>query len=104
MEPNKDNRTGLQKKVAALSERAWKIVQCAGGIGLGCAVCFFLYGDSMNSTTYSIYALLLALVVPRLVEQSCGRSVASGRVAMLITIVLLVVGHLLLTYAIGPAA
>jgi len=60
MEPKK-NRSDLKQKVAALSERSWKIIQTAGGIALGAVICFFLYGDaSADSTTYSIYALLLA--------------------------------------------
>jgi len=101
MEPKK-NGSNLKQKVAALSERSWKIIQTAGGIALGAVVCFFLYGDaSADSTAYSIYALLLALIVPRLAEQSCGRSIASGRVAMLITIAVLIVSHLLLTYALA---
>lgn len=93
--------TGLQEKVAALSERTWRIIQIAGGASLGAVVCFFLYGGSTDNTTNSIYALLMALLVPRLLEQSCGRSVATGRIAMLITLVLLIVGYLLLTYAFG---
>lgn len=100
MEPKK-NRSGLQQKVAALSERSWKTIQVAGGIALGAVVCFFLYGDSDGGSTYSIYALLLALIVPRLLEQAFDRSVAAGRIAMLITLAILIIGHLLLTYAIA---
>jgi len=99
MEPKKES--GLKAKVAALSERSWKIIQCAGGVALGAVICFFLYGDADGGSTYSIYALLLALIVPRLLEQSCGRSIASGRIAMLITLVILIVGRLLLTYALA---
>lgn len=98
MEP-KEKRSGLQKWVAALSERSWKAVQAVSGATLGAVICFFLYGDADGGSTYSIYALLLALIVPRLLEQACGRSVAVGRVAMLITLVLLIVGRLLVTLA-----
>ena len=98
MEPKK-NGSDLKRKVEVLSERSWKIIQIAGGIALGAVVCFFLYGDSDGGTTYSIYALLLALIVPRLLEQACGRSVATGRAAMLVTLVILIVGYLLLSYA-----
>ena len=98
MEPKKNS--DFKQRVAALSERTWKIIQTAGGIGLGAAVCFFLYGDaSADSTMYSIYALLLALAVPKIAEQSCGRSVNAGRIAMLITIAMLIVAHLLISYA-----
>ena len=92
-------KKNLKQKVAALSERTWKIIQISGGISLGAAVCFFLYGDSDGGTTFSIYALLLALLVPRLLEQSCGRSVATGRIAMLIALVVLIAAHLLATYS-----
>ena len=92
-------KKNLKQRVAALSERSWKIIQIAGGISLGAVVCFFLYGDSDGGTPYSIYALLLALIVPRLLEQSCGRSVSAGRIAMLITLVVLIISHLLLSYS-----
>ena len=91
--------SNLQEKVAALSKRSWKVIQIASGIALGAVVCFFLYGDSDGGSTYSIYALLLALIVPRLLEQACDRSVSTGRIAMLITLVLLIGARLLLTYA-----
>ena len=94
-----NEKKNLKQKVAALSDRSWKIVQAAGGIALGAVVCFFLYGDSDGGTTFSIYALLLALIVPRLLEQSCGRSVYFGRMAMLVTLVVLIGAHLLLTYS-----
>jgi len=96
MDPKKQ---GMKQKIAALSERSWKIIQIAGGISLGAVICFFLYGDSDGGSAFSIYALLLALIVPRLLEQSCGRSVSVGRIAMLITLVILIVSHLLLTYS-----
>lgn len=96
MEP-KENRSKLQKWAAAQSERSWRVVQTVSGIVLGAVICFFLYGDADGGSTYSIYALLLALIVPRLLEQACGRSVAAGRVVMLITLVLLIVGRLLMT-------
>jgi len=92
-------KKSLKEKVAALSERSWKIIQIAGGITLGAVVCFFLYGDADGGSTFSIYALLLALIVPRLLEQSCGRSVSTGRIAMLITLVLLIAAHLVLNYS-----
>ena len=94
-----EKKPGLKEKVAALSERSWKIIQAAGGIALGAVVCFFLYGDSDGGTTYSIYALILALIAPRLLEQSCGRSVTFGKTAMLVTLVVLIAAHLLLTYS-----
>ena len=101
MEPKK-SQSDFKQRVAALSERSWKIIQTAGGISLGAAVCFFLYGDSSaDGTVYSIYALLLALIVPRLAEQSCGRSVAFGRTVMLISIVIFIGAHLLTRYAFG---
>lgn len=99
MEPKK-NHSDFKQKIASFSERSWRIIQAASGIALGTAVCFFLYGDSSaDGTAYSIYALLLALIVPRLAEQSCGRSIAFGRTVMLITIAALIIAHLLLTYA-----
>lgn len=99
MEPKK--RSNLKEKVAALSERSWTVIQTVSGIALGAVICFFLYGDENGGSTYSIYALLLALIVPRLLEQSCGRSIAKGRIALLITLVILIVGRLLLTYALA---
>jgi ABC-type multidrug transport system permease subunit len=97
MEPKK--RSDLKEKVAALSERSWNVIQTVSGIVLGAVICFFLYGDENGGSTYSIYALLLALIVPRLLEQACGRSIAKGRAAMLVTLVILIGAHLLMTYA-----
>ena len=95
----KPENSGMKQKIAALSERSWKVIQIAGGVSLGAVICFFLYGDADGGATYSIYALLLALIVPRLLEQACGRSVSAGRIAMLVTLIVLIVSHLLLNYS-----
>ena len=98
-EDMEQKKSGLKEKVAALSARSWKIIQIAGGISLGVVVGFFLYGDADGGSTYAIYALLLALVVPRLAEQSCGRSIAVGRNAMVISLAMMIAAHLVMNYS-----
>lgn len=79
----------FRDKVEALSERAWKCWQAVTGVALGIGCCCFLYGGNggVENTWSTIYALMLALIVPKLAEQSCGRSVLFGKKVMLGTII-----------------
>jgi hypothetical protein len=98
MEP-KNKQTKLQQWAQAQSERSWKIIQGFGGAALGAAVSFFLSGGTSDDTVYAIYALLLALLVPKFIEQGCGRRVDFGRNAMLVVISLFIVSALIMHYA-----
>jgi ABC-type multidrug transport system fused ATPase/permease subunit len=66
---------------------------------LGAVVSFFLSGGTSDDTVYAIYALLLALLVPKFIEQGCGRRVDFGRTVMLIAISLFIVSALIMHYA-----
>lgn len=89
--------TPFQAKIARLSDNTWKICQGIGGVLLAVAVTAFLFGgvsEDKSSSMFTIYAALLALIVPRLVEKSCHRSINFGRMVMLITLCVGIVGFI----------
>ena len=95
-----DKRTKLQKKIDGMNEKQWRVWQCIGGVVLGLAVCFFLLGDDGESML-GIYSFVLALLVPKLLENSFRRSVNDGRIAMVITIAVILIARLIQLIATG---
>ena len=79
-------RTDFQKKVASWSEKKWKWISGICGAILGFAVIFFLYGGNEDEgfSMFSLYAVVLALFVPKTLESTCGRSVRFGQLIMII--------------------
>ena len=92
-----DHRTDFQKRVAALSDRAWSAIQIAGGLVLGGASSFFLMGGVQDDSQFMfvIYALVLAVFVPKALEGVCGRSLSRARVTMLIAITAVMIVQLI---------
>lgn len=90
-------RTDFQKRVAAWSEKKWKWISGVCGAILGLAVIFFLYGGNEDEgfSMFSLYAVVLALFVPRTLESTCGRSVRFGQTIMIIAMVIGIVGQLI---------
>ena len=85
-ESKEEPRTDFQKRVAAWSEKKWKWISGVCGAILGFAVIFFLYGGNEDEgfSMFSLYAVVLALFVPRTLESTCGRSVRFGQTIMII--------------------
>lgn len=83
-------RTDFQKRVASWSEKKWKWISGFFGALLGFAVIFFLYGGNEDEgfSMFSLYAVVLALFVPRTLESTCGRSVRFGQMIMVIAMVI----------------
>lgn len=95
-----DDRTEFQKRVDRLSVKKWRMIQIIAGIVLGLAVIFFLFGgENEGFSMFTLYAALLALFVPRYAERSCGRSIGTGRMAMIITMAICLVVQVVLTSA-----
>lgn len=90
-------RTDFQKRVAVWSEKKWKWISGVCGAILGLAVIFFLYGGNEDEgfSMFSLYAVVLALFVPRTLESTCGRSVRFGQTIMIIAMVIGIVGQLI---------
>ena len=95
---NEDHRTDFQKRVDKLSFKAWNTVQIVGGLLLGGIVSFFLFGGSSNEimSMFTVYALVLALIVPKVVENLCGRSLNRARIAMVIAIAAIMIANVLI--------
>ena len=94
--PDNAGESDFRRRVEAMSERAWNAAQTVGGLLLGGAVSFFLIGGNEDDSFsfFTVYALVLALLVPRILEQLCGRSVNRGRIAMVAAIAVIMVVQL----------
>ena len=94
-----DNRSKVQKRIDAMSEKTWNIWQTICGALLGVVVSFFLFGGSgEDMSAYAIYALVIALVVPKLAENACGRNVNRGRTALAVSIAMIMVAYCAVRY------
>lgn len=94
-----DNRSKLQKRVDAMSEKTWNLWQTVCGALLGGVVSFFLFGGSGDDmSTYAIYALVIALVVPKLAENTFGRNVNRGRTALAVSIAMIMAAYMAVRY------
>ena len=89
-ESKEELRTDFQKRVASWSEKKWKWISGFFGAMLGFAVIFFLYGGNEDEgfSMFSLYAVVLALFVPRTLQSTCGRSVRFGQTVMIIAMVI----------------
>jgi len=83
-----DTRTDFQRRCAAISDKKWNIIQSIGGVILGGAVVFFLFGGTSDDafSIFTVYALVLAMFVPKYVEKTCDRNLDRGRIVMVIAI------------------
>ena len=91
-------RTDFQKKVASWSEKKWKWISGIFGAILGFAVIFFLYGGNEDEgfSMFSLYAVVLALFVPKTLESTCGRSVRFGQLIMIIAMTIGLLAQLIM--------
>ena len=78
--------TEFEKRIAALSPSAWKKLQIAGGALLGVlsGLCMTVLSDYKTFSGYGlIVAVVLALLVPNLIEKKVQRSISAGRIALI---------------------
>lgn len=85
----------LQKKVRAYPEQQWNLIQRISGGALGLLCGFLLtYFGTLESTGMiaTIGAVLIALFVPRFVENRVKRSMQKGRVMLMIALGVWLIG------------
>ncbi|OQA14895.1 MAG: hypothetical protein BWY62_00863 [Firmicutes bacterium ADurb.Bin356] len=84
-----ENLTPFAKRIAALPEKNWRLVQALGGTGLGlfCAFCIFVLGNTETFGSISlIIAAVAALFAPNYFEKTAGRKIPVLRKALLISL------------------
>ncbi len=78
----------LQTKVRSFPEEQWTLYQRLGGgvLGIVCGLLLTLVGSYESVGMYgTIGALLVALIVPNMIEKRVKRSIRKGRIALIIT-------------------
>lgn len=88
----------LQTRVARYPEKTWKLIQrvvgAAMGILCGLLLTYFSNFESIGMFG-TIAAVLIALLLPNIIEKRVKRSVQKGRGAMLIALAVWLVGFTL---------
>ena len=101
--------SAFQKFIARMDDATWKLVQRVFGVfmGLGAAVALFwetlpfaqqnqVEGGKGNSWALVI-AVIIALLIPNIVEKRGGRKITQARFAMVITLGIAIVGFFIMT-------
>lgn len=91
--PTEHVPTAFEKKMQAIPENKWLLYQIIGGVLIGAYAVYALFGGQESSFSF-LSAVILALLLPNQFEKSANRKVYKGRVAMLITITIGLVGTL----------
>ena len=90
---------GFQKFIARMDEKKWKLCQRITGVVLGALACTALFVDSSESqSTFSyglIIAIVIALIVPNILEKQGQRKLNSLRMTMALTMGVLILGYFL---------
>lgn len=92
--------SGFQKFIARMDDAKWKLVQRIFGVFLGIcsAVALFWPGQEGKGGTYSlIIAVVIALLIPNILEKRGGRKLTQARFAMAITLGIAVVAFFIMT-------
>ncbi len=98
----------FQKAIAKMSDKAWNIFQyiCGAVLGLLASVALFWDGASSGSKeggfSYSlIIAVLIALVVPNILERQGLRKTPKLRIVMAATLLVCIVAYLIIGVRMG---
>ncbi len=94
----------LQQKVRDYPDEKWTLIQRIGGAALGLiSGAMLTYFGSFDSTGLigTIGAVVVALLVPNLVEKRVKRSLRKARVALMIALGAWLIGHALIMYSQG---
>lgn len=88
----------FQKFIARLDEKTWTLYQRIAGIilGIGAGIALFWNGGSNNETGFSyslIVAVVIAMLVPNILEKQGGRRIPKLRMALVIAMGVMIVGY-----------
>ncbi len=104
-EPDIIEPTDFEKRVAAIGDSTWKKLQIAFGILLGllCTLCLTVLSRTETFSGVSlILAVVLAILVPNLLEKKGGRKIPQLRLFLIITLALSLGFYLLYGLVINP--
>ena len=92
---------GFQKFIARMDERRWVLTQRIAGVILGLLAGVSLFWDSFSGKeegfSYSlIIAVVIAMLVPNIIEKQGLRRIPKLRVALVITLSVMIVAYLIL--------
>jgi len=93
------NMSGFQRFIAKMDDKKWKLTQRILGIVLGLGAGFALFGHGLinggaseQMGTYSlVLAVVIALLIPNIIEKKSGRKIQLARVTMAITLIVVLV-------------
>ena len=91
----------LQRFVARMDDKKWNLTQRIMGIILGVGAGLALFGENLFKGsgeeamgTYSlIFAVVIAMLIPNIIEKQSGRKINLARVTMAITLLVVLVAY-----------
>ena len=101
--------TGFQKFIARMDDAKWKLVQRVFGVILGLGASVALFWESLPFVQQNqveggkkgswalVVAVIIALLIPNIVEKRGGRKITQARFAMVITLGIAIVGFFIMT-------
>ena len=101
--------TGFQKFIARMDDAKWKLVQRVFGVFLGLGASVALFWESLPFVQQNqveggkkgswalVVAVIIALLIPNIVEKRGGRKITQARFAMVITLGIAIVGFFIMT-------
>ena len=95
--------SGFQKFIARLDDAKWKLYQRIFGVilGLGTAVALFWPGQNEEGSKIGSYTLIIAVVIalliPNIIEKRGGRKITQARYTMVITLGIALVAFFIMT-------
>lgn len=98
--------TDIQKKVAAIPEKTWKLLQIALGIvlGVGSSACIVLMNGGGEMGTFGILiAAVLALIVPGFLEKQSARKMPTLRIALILSLAISMAAYMFYGFVIDPS-
>lgn len=89
---------GFQKFIARMDDKKWTLVQRIVGAVLGVAAGLSLFWNSSENSEQvfswsMILAIVIAMIVPNILEKQGGRRVPKLRVALVIALAVMIVGY-----------
>lgn len=95
---------GFQKYIARLSEKTWTLVQRIAGaiLGVAAGLALFWNGGSDTEQGFSwslIIAIVIAMLIPNILEKQGGRRIPKLRVALVIALGVMIVGYFIVVGA-----
>lgn len=95
---------GFQKYIARLSEKSWTLVQRIAGaiLGIASGIALFWNGGSDTEQGFSwslIIAIVIAMLIPNILEKQGGRRIPKLRVALVIALGVMIVGYFIVVGA-----